>query len=165
MWRTLTHRRLRVARELRDGAQAGEGHAGLAVADVQAANGVDGPVAVPERIKPTAHESMTGRRNDGNNVDIDSEMLELADTNACFQRTHSDHGVQADGPEMSSTAAASATGALPSPSPVRERGGESTSMMRTGSTASRSRRAPARTWQPCIFTEPTVKHGGEEHAN
>jgi len=48
-------------------------------------NGVDAPGAVPERIKPTAQiESMTGRRNDGNNVDIDSEMLELADTNARF---------------------------------------------------------------------------------
>jgi flagellar basal-body rod protein FlgB len=48
-------------------------------------NGVDGPGTVPERITPTAQiESMTGRRNDGNNVDIDSEMLELADTNARF---------------------------------------------------------------------------------
>lgn len=48
-------------------------------------NGVDGPGAVPERIKPTADlEAGTGRRNDGNNVDIDAEMLELADTNARF---------------------------------------------------------------------------------
>ena len=48
-------------------------------------NGVDGPGSVPERIKPQAHlESATSRRNDGNNVDIDAEMLELADTNARF---------------------------------------------------------------------------------
>ncbi|MGE3269637.1 MAG: flagellar basal body rod protein FlgB [Chloroflexota bacterium] len=48
-------------------------------------NGVDGPGAVPERIKPTTVlESSTTRRNDGNNVDIDAEMLELADTNTRF---------------------------------------------------------------------------------
>ncbi|MCC7369074.1 MAG: flagellar basal body rod protein FlgB [Chloroflexi bacterium] len=49
------------------------------------ANAVEGPGAVPERIRPQAQiESDTGRRNDGNNVDIDAEMLELTDTNTRF---------------------------------------------------------------------------------
>lgn len=48
-------------------------------------NAVAGPGAIPERIKPQAQiESGTGRRNDGNNVDIDAEMLELTDTNTRF---------------------------------------------------------------------------------
>jgi flagellar basal-body rod protein FlgB len=61
----------------------GAGDTGLPMFKVT--NGVAGPGDVPERIKPTATlESGTGRRNDGNNVDIDSEMLELADTNTRF---------------------------------------------------------------------------------
>lgn len=49
------------------------------------ANGVPGPGEITDPIKPGAQiESSTGRRNDGNNVDIDAEMLELADTNVRF---------------------------------------------------------------------------------
>jgi flagellar basal-body rod protein FlgB len=49
------------------------------------ANAVPGPGEIADPIEPTAHiESTTGRRNDGNNVDIDAEMLELADTNVRF---------------------------------------------------------------------------------
>ena len=40
---------------------------------------------VSQDMKPTVTvDSSTGRRNDGNNVDIDSEMLELSDTNIRF---------------------------------------------------------------------------------
>ena len=49
------------------------------------ANGLPGPGDGPADVKPTATvDSGTGRRNDGNNVDIDSEMLELSDTNVRF---------------------------------------------------------------------------------
>jgi flagellar basal-body rod protein FlgB len=49
------------------------------------ANAVPGPGQIADPIKPSAQiESNTGRRNDGNNVDIDAEMLELADTNVRF---------------------------------------------------------------------------------
>lgn len=45
-------------------------------------NGVAGPGDAPADLKPTvALEADLGRRNDGNNVDVDREMLDLADTN------------------------------------------------------------------------------------
>ncbi len=48
-------------------------------------NGVAGPGDAPTELEPTVTlESDTGRRNDGNNVDVDREMLELADTNLRF---------------------------------------------------------------------------------
>jgi flagellar basal-body rod protein FlgB len=48
-------------------------------------NGVAGPGDASTDVKPTVTlESDTGRRNDGNNVDVDREMLELADTNVRF---------------------------------------------------------------------------------
>ena len=48
-------------------------------------NGVPGPGDAPAEVKPVAiQETDLGRRNDGNNVDIDSEMLELSDTNIRF---------------------------------------------------------------------------------
>jgi len=48
-------------------------------------NAVAGPGDVPTDVKPSVTlESDTGRRNDGNNVDVDREMLELADTNVRF---------------------------------------------------------------------------------
>ncbi len=48
-------------------------------------NGVAGPGDAPVDIKPEVQvESQVGRRNDGNNVDVDREMLELADTNVRF---------------------------------------------------------------------------------
>ena len=48
-------------------------------------NAVAGPGDAPADVKPTVTlESDTGRRNDGNNVDVDREMLELADTNVRF---------------------------------------------------------------------------------
>ena len=48
-------------------------------------NGVPGPGEAPLDLKPTVKvDSETSRRNDGNNVDIDSEMLELSDTNVRF---------------------------------------------------------------------------------
>ena len=49
------------------------------------ANAVAGPSEAPAELKPTVTvESEIGRRNDGNNVDIDREMLELSDTNMRF---------------------------------------------------------------------------------
>ena len=49
------------------------------------ANGVDGPAEATTSVTPTVTlESELGRRNDGNNVDIDREMLDLADTNLRF---------------------------------------------------------------------------------
>lgn len=46
---------------------------------------VPGPGEAPAEIQPTVTvEAHTGRRNDGNNVDVDAEMLELADTNLRF---------------------------------------------------------------------------------
>ena len=48
-------------------------------------NAVAGPADAPADAKPTVtQESDTGRRLDGNNVDVDREMLELADTNVRF---------------------------------------------------------------------------------
>ena len=48
-------------------------------------NAVTGPADAPSDLKPTVTlESDTGRRLDGNNVDVDREMLELADTNVRF---------------------------------------------------------------------------------
>ena len=48
-------------------------------------NAVAGPGEAPADAKPTVTlESDTGRRLDGNNVDVDREMLELADTNVRF---------------------------------------------------------------------------------
>jgi flagellar basal-body rod protein FlgB len=48
-------------------------------------NAVAGPGDAPVDLKPTVTvESDLGRRNDGNNVDIDREMLELSDTNMRF---------------------------------------------------------------------------------
>ena len=48
-------------------------------------NAVAAPGDAPPDVKPTVTlESDTGRRNDGNNVDVDREMLELADTNVRF---------------------------------------------------------------------------------
>jgi flagellar basal-body rod protein FlgB len=48
-------------------------------------NGVDSPGDAPADVKPTViQETGTGRRNDGNNVDIDREMLDLSDTNVRF---------------------------------------------------------------------------------
>ena len=48
-------------------------------------NAVAGLGDAPAEIKPTVTlESDLGRRNDGNNVDVDREMLELADTNVRF---------------------------------------------------------------------------------
>ena len=48
-------------------------------------NGLPGPGDAPADVKPSVTvDSGTGRRNDGNNVDIDSEMLELSDTNVRF---------------------------------------------------------------------------------
>jgi flagellar basal-body rod protein FlgB len=55
----------------------------LPMAKVQ--NGVDGPSDVPTDLKPNVTvETDLGRRNDGNNVDVDREMLELSDTNLRF---------------------------------------------------------------------------------
>ena len=55
----------------------------LAMAKVQ--NAVAGPGEAPAEVKPSVIlESDLGRRNDGNNVDVDREMLELADTNVRF---------------------------------------------------------------------------------
>lgn len=49
------------------------------------ANAVAGPGEAPADLKPTVtQETDLGRRNDGNNVDIDREMLELSDTNVRF---------------------------------------------------------------------------------
>jgi len=49
------------------------------------ANAVAGPGEAPTEIKPSVVlESDLGGRNDGNNVDVDREMLELADTNVRF---------------------------------------------------------------------------------
>ena len=48
-------------------------------------NAVDSPGEAPTDVKPTVvQETNLGRRNDGNNVDIDREMLELSDTNVRF---------------------------------------------------------------------------------
>lgn len=48
-------------------------------------NAVAGPGEAPADLKPTViQETDLGRRNDGNNVDIDREMLELSDTNVRF---------------------------------------------------------------------------------
>src|SRR5215216_6807079 len=48
-------------------------------------NAVAGPSDAPSEIKPTVtKDTDLGRRNDGNNVDVDREMLELADTNVRF---------------------------------------------------------------------------------
>ena len=48
-------------------------------------NAVQGPGDAPDEIKPTVSvESGTSRRNDGNNVDVDREMLDLTDTNMRF---------------------------------------------------------------------------------
>jgi flagellar basal-body rod protein FlgB len=48
-------------------------------------NAVAAPGEVPADMKPTVvQETDLGRRNDGNNVDIDREMLELSDTNVRF---------------------------------------------------------------------------------
>jgi flagellar basal-body rod protein FlgB len=48
-------------------------------------NGVDSPGDAPADVKPTViKETGLGRRNDGNNVDIDREMLDLSDTNVRF---------------------------------------------------------------------------------
>src|SRR4051812_43718144 len=48
-------------------------------------NGLPGPGDAPADVKPTTIvDAGTSRRNDGNNVDIDSEMLELSDTNVRF---------------------------------------------------------------------------------
>ncbi|HZO27821.1 MAG TPA: flagellar basal body rod protein FlgB [Chloroflexota bacterium] len=48
-------------------------------------NAVAGPGDPPAELKPSVTvESDLGRRNDGNNVDIDREMLELADTNVRY---------------------------------------------------------------------------------
>jgi flagellar basal-body rod protein FlgB len=48
-------------------------------------NAVDSPGEAPADVKPTViQETDLGRRNDGNNVDIDREMLELSDTNVRF---------------------------------------------------------------------------------
>jgi flagellar basal-body rod protein FlgB len=48
-------------------------------------NAVAGPGEAPTDLKPTVvQETGLGRRNDGNNVDIDREMLELSDTNVRF---------------------------------------------------------------------------------
>ena len=48
-------------------------------------NGVAGPGETPNAPKPTVTmETDLGRRNDGNNVDVDREMLELADTNVRY---------------------------------------------------------------------------------
>src|ERR687893_546273 len=50
----------------------------LRMAKVQ--NAVAGPGEAPTEVKPAVTlESNLGRRNDGNNVDVDREMLELAD--------------------------------------------------------------------------------------
>jgi flagellar basal-body rod protein FlgB len=47
--------------------------------------GVAGPGEAVGNVSPTAtQETNLGRRNDGNNVDIDTEMLELSDTNIRF---------------------------------------------------------------------------------
>ena len=48
-------------------------------------NAVAGPGDAPTEVKPTVTlETNVGRRNDGNSVDVDREMLELADTNVRF---------------------------------------------------------------------------------
>ena len=48
-------------------------------------NAVAAPGEAPTDMKPTViQETNEGRRNDGNNVDIDREMLELSDTNVRF---------------------------------------------------------------------------------
>jgi flagellar basal-body rod protein FlgB len=48
-------------------------------------NAVAGPGQATGDLKPTVvQETDLGRRNDGNNVDVDREMLELSDTNVRF---------------------------------------------------------------------------------
>ena len=48
-------------------------------------NGVAGPGDAPTDVKPSVTlETDLGRRNDGNNVDVDREMLDLADANVRF---------------------------------------------------------------------------------
>ena len=48
-------------------------------------NAVAAPGEAPADLKPTVvQETDLGRRNDGNNVDVDREMLELSDTNVRF---------------------------------------------------------------------------------
>src|SRR3954447_25767192 len=48
-------------------------------------HGVDTPGEAAADVKPAVmQETDLGRRNDGNNVDIDREMLELSDTNVRF---------------------------------------------------------------------------------
>jgi flagellar basal-body rod protein FlgB len=55
----------------------------LPMAKVQ--NAVAGPGDAPVDVKPSVTiDADLGRRNDGNNVDIDREMLELSDTNVRF---------------------------------------------------------------------------------
>ena len=55
----------------------------LPMAKVQ--NAVAGPGEAPSDVKPSVTiDADLGRRNDGNNVDVDREMLDLADTNLRF---------------------------------------------------------------------------------
>ena len=55
------------------------------LAMTKVANAVAGPADAPNDVKPTVTvDSDLGRRNDGNNVDVDREMLDLADTNLRF---------------------------------------------------------------------------------
>ena len=55
----------------------------LPMAKVQ--NAVTGPGDAPADVKPSVTiDADLGRRNDGNNVDVDREMLDLADTNLRF---------------------------------------------------------------------------------
>ncbi|MCC6178107.1 MAG: flagellar basal body rod protein FlgB [Chloroflexi bacterium] len=62
---------------------SGQTHQPLPMFEVP--NAVAGPGAAPVDVTPEVHvESTTSRRNDGNNVDIDQEMTELADTNLRF---------------------------------------------------------------------------------
>jgi len=61
------------------------GHADQPLPMFKVKDAVPGPGDAPADVKPTVSvDSDTGRRNDGNNVDVDREMLDLSDTNLRF---------------------------------------------------------------------------------
>ena len=61
------------------------GHADRPLPMAKVKDAVPGPDGSTADLQPTVTvEADTGRRNDGNNVDVDREMLELTDTNLRF---------------------------------------------------------------------------------
>lgn len=68
--------------------QQAQGHVDQPLRMFKVKDAVLGPGEVPVDAKPvTTTDTDLGRRNDGNNVDVDREMLELADTNLRFNAT------------------------------------------------------------------------------